>query len=68
MRTVRKLALKSEALFELTPGELTRVAGGAQTVWQCHVSRAVAPCPTRTNAACDEVSRLIAPCPTSTCP
>jgi hypothetical protein len=68
MRTVRKLALKREALFELSSAELQQVAGGAQTIWRCHVSNAIDPCPTRTNIVCDRISVIIHPCPTDICP
>jgi hypothetical protein len=71
MKTVRKLTLKKEALFDLSTEDLRDVAGGAitpacPTGHNSCLSCLVNPCdPTRTvtNTVRDLLSRMINPCP-----
>lgn len=70
MRTARKLALKREAMTELTTDELGDVAGGvtmpdclSNVIEPCtpSVSNVIRPCPTA-SPACTLLSQIIDPC------
>jgi hypothetical protein len=68
MKAAKKLVLKKEALSELTSDELAHVAAGAQTIWDCIVTRVFQECPTRGMPVCDKLSVMVNPCPTDACP
>jgi hypothetical protein len=65
MRAVRTLALKKEALFELSTDDLHQVAGGTATDTSC-VSCIINPCSVTDAPPCRTlttvVSRIVRPC------
>jgi hypothetical protein len=69
MRAARKLAVKREALGELSTDELGSVAGGTQLSFVVNPcpSYFIGGCPTRYGPICDTVSAAVANCPTRVC-